>query len=504
VKRRKALKNIGLGVTAGLALPWLSSCTDDDTGPEIKYDGVVGIIGAGAAGLYAADYLIAKGVKVKIFEASNRIGGRVRSIKTSDPVFSNLVADFPLELGADRVIGSDSEWGNILKLLKVPRIDFKPTSVEKYLVDNQYKTEAQMASDSDYQALINFRDNILPGYTGGGSVESAAGLNPRINGILNSWLGNAYGSSSTRIGAEGLGEAIAAFQAQLDPPPHDGKELTLNINPMSDVLISRYARAAAKVQFHKAVEFVDYSGEVITLSVRKTQINMTTGVLEPTSEVSSEVVNKLIVAVPVSILKAGDIGFNPALPGTKSVAMSKIGMDASIRMIVEFVRNDIYGSNTNFIYGGIECPSHFMTGTGRSNPVTGNRTFSLTINGPKAEELSLLTDVEKVQHVLAELDAISPSLFATRDIRKNEADQIHPDFFVVQDWSKEPYIKGGQSYPMIGGTNNDRVDLAAPVGENLFFAGEATDITGEFGTISGALKSGRRAAEELVQSIVGA
>jgi len=201
-------------------------------------------------------------------------------------------------------------------------------------------------------------------------------------------------------------------------------------------------------------------------------------------------------------LKAGDIGFTPALPGSKSSAMSRIGTDASIRMILEFVRNDIFGSDTNFIFGGIECPSHFMTGTGRSNPATGNRTLSLTINGPKAEELSLLTDVEKVEHVLAELDAISPSLYATRDIRKNEANEIHSDYFVVQDWSKEPYIKGGQSYPMINGVNADRVNLAAPAGNNLYFAGEATDVNGEFGTISGALKSGRRAAEELVESIV--
>ena len=69
MKRRKALKQIGLGVTAGFALPWLTSCTDDPAGPEVKFDGVVGNIGAGAAGLFAADYLLEKGIKVKIFEA---------------------------------------------------------------------------------------------------------------------------------------------------------------------------------------------------------------------------------------------------------------------------------------------------------------------------------------------------------------------------------------------------------------------------------------------------
>jgi len=503
VKRRKALKNIGLGVTAGLALPWLSSCSDEEAGPEVKYDGVVGIIGAGAAGLYAADYLIAKGVKVKIFEASGRIGGRIRSIRTSDPLFNDLIADFPVELGADRILGSDSEWGNLVKLLKVPTVDFRGTEVnaiDKYILDNQYKTSEQVANDPDFLALVNFRDNILPGYTGGGSIQSAAGLPTRMNGILNSWLGNAYGSSADRVGAQGLGEAITAFQSQLDPLPHDGKELTLNINPMSDVLLARFSRATSKVQFNKAIEFVDYSGELITLSVKNTV----------TDETTTETVNKLIVTTPVSILKAGEIGFNPALPESKIIAMSKIGMDASIRIILEFNRNDIFGADTAFIFGGTESPSSFLSGVGRSDE-TKNRTFSFTINGPKAEELSALTDLEKVEHVLAEMDNVNPSLFATRDVRhKFDQDPNDPTNFidmgiihVVQDWTTEPYIKGGQSYPLVGGTNNDRITLAEPVGENLYFAGEATDVTGEFGTISGALKSGRRAAEELIESIVG-
>jgi monoamine oxidase len=215
-------------------------------------------------------------------------------------------------------------------------------------------------------------------------------------------------------------------------------------------------------------------------------------------------VNKLIVAVPVSILKAGDIGFNPALPGTKVTAMSNIGMDASIRIILEFSRNDIFGADTSFIFGGTESPSSFLSGVGRSDE-TKNRTFSFTINGPKAEELSALTDLEKVERVLTEMDNVNPSLFATRDVRHKTDDQFNDlgIIYVVQDWTKEPFIKGGQSYPLVGGTNNDRVTLAEPVGENLYFPGEATDVTGEFGTVSGALKSGRRAAEELIASIVG-
>jgi monoamine oxidase len=72
---------------------------------------------------------------------------------------------------------------------------------------------------------------------------------------------------------------------------------------------------------------------------------------------------------------------------------------------------------------------------------------------------------------------------------------------IIQDWSLEPFIMGGVSYVKPGGTNQDRIDLSEPVENKLFFAGEATDVNGESGTINGALLSGERAAQEVIDSI---
>ena len=63
---------------------WLSSCKDFEPTPEIQYAGIVAIIGAGAAGLYAADILNAKGITVKVFEASDRVGGRIKNLRQND------------------------------------------------------------------------------------------------------------------------------------------------------------------------------------------------------------------------------------------------------------------------------------------------------------------------------------------------------------------------------------------------------------------------------------
>jgi monoamine oxidase len=40
--------------------------------------------------------------------------------------------------------------------------------------------------------------------------------------------------------------------------------------------------------------------------------------------------------------------------------------------------------------------------------------------------------------------------------------------------------------------------MTEPVDNTLFFAGEHTDITGHWGTVHGALRSGLRAAEQVL------
>jgi monoamine oxidase len=500
VKRREALKNLGVGVTAGLVLPtWLSSCSKDEEGPEVKYDGIVGIVGAGAAGLAVADYLISKGIKVKIFEASGRVGGRIESLRQSNPVFNELAADFHVELGADRIFGTDSEMGSLIKLLKVPTTKFRqaPTNAtDYYIINDEYFSELEAMGRADFGTLMEFRLNGLASYTGGGSVQSAAGATADMQGILNSWLGNAYGSSADRIGANALGEALTLIS-------HDKTEFMLVTNPISDVLTSKYDKALQKVQLNSAVKVVDYNEDAtITLTI-----------LNPTdSSETTEIVTKLVVTSPVPVLKdSSKISFSPALPVPKINALSRIGMDASIRIIIEFTRNNFFqkpdganippepapGPMPAFIYGGVECPAYFFAGAGKSEL---NRTLSLTINGAKAEELSALTDDEKIQRILDEMDVVFDGK-ASLNIRKRFPEEGGTIISVVKDWTKEPYILGGQSYPLVGGTNEDRVVLAAPIGQKIFFAGEATDVTGEFGTISGALKSGERAAEEVVAAI---
>jgi monoamine oxidase len=69
----------------------------------------------------------------------------------------------------------------------------------------------------------------------------------------------------------------------------------------------------------------------------------------------------------------------------------------------------------------------------------------------------------------------------------------------ILDWTKEPTVLGSYSYPSPG-SSGLRGDLAAVEGR-LHFAGEATHTGGHFATVHGALETGERAVEEIIDRL---
>lgn len=493
MKRRKALKNIGLGISAGLVLPtWLSACKkDEDPKPEIDYPGVVAIIGGGAAGLYAADILHAKGINVKIFEASDRLGGRVRSLGIFDKPTASLLfdpenllsSDYPTDLGADRIFGSDAVFAKFIGQQNVPSVEFSSSAASRYMLDGAVVDETTAQSNSNFVAAQNFFNNFS-GYLGGNTtVEQAiqaAGINPTMYAILNAWIGNAHGTNNSRLGATGVAESLRLLT-------RNKSELLLTRNSMQDALLSRFDNVVLKASLNTVVRNINYqNATTITLSGTRT--------VNGATEAFSEEVNRVIVTVPVSILKGGDITFTPALPGDKITALSHMAMDPAMRVFLDFKQN-FWGESVDYIYGGTKGPEYFNSGVGRS---ANARTLSVTVQGPKAQELSALGK-DVVPALLSELDLV----YDGKATKNQRVDSQGNTISVVQDWSKEPYIQGGVSYLLAAGVNEDRITLAAPISNRLFFAGEATDTTGDSGTVNGALLSAERAAQELITSITG-
>jgi len=293
--------------------------------------------------------------------------------------------------------------------------------------------------------------------------------------LLNSQAGNFYGSSSDRVGVKSIAE-------QLNLVTHDTKYYTLKSHTFQDLIISRFINVAPNVLTNSPVKSINYSADPIKVT------------LEDGTEMTA---NKVIVTVPVTILKDG-ISFSPGLPGPKAAALGRIGMDPSMRVVLDFKKN-FWGPESSFFWGGKVAPQYFNAGMGRSDHP---QTMTVTINGPLAQELSDIGNEDDiVKALLAELDKIYDNQ-ATQFIRTGlPPDEEGKMIYFIKDWTKEKYIGGGFSYPLVSTTLDDRTALMEPINDKLFFGGEATDISGEAGTVNGALASAERVAEDVVLSI---
>ena len=483
MKRRKAIQQIGLGVTGGLLLPsFFTRCSPSDPGPEISYAGTVGVLGAGAAGLYVADILRSKGVKVKIFEARKQIGGRIRSLRNQSvddyPLINSVSSDFPLELGAQTIIGTNSIMGKIFQDYRLTTIEFLPEN-NHFVIDNTPKSATDWGSDVDFQAAMNFRQNLKNLSANTGTVQQAiiaAGINARAHGMLNGQIGNAYGSENDIVGVGELAEEETLRTG-------DGKVLALTGNPMQELLISRFSAVQQYVKLNTPIASVKYDSDPVVLTAE---------------DGTTYEVDKVIVTVPISVLKSGGITFSPGLPGTFTGSLAKFEMQASMRAIIEFKKN-FWGETTGYIMGSSNVPEFLSVGMSRS---LFNSTLSITVNGSKAEDYSSLGDAA-ITSILADIDLLYAGQGTQFVRRVVDADGIEQGpIYIREDWTTNDHISGGYSAPLAGAKNDDRKAIGQPIDKKVFFAGEATDITGNAGLVNGALASAERAAQEVVESIL--
>lgn len=110
-----------------------------------------------------------------------------------------------------------------------------------------------------------------------------------------------------------------------------------------------------------------------------------------------------------------------------------------------------------------------------------------------AEKLSGLSSSAIVQQALSTLSQLLG--VDARDL-ETWLEDAH-----FHNWQTDPFSRGAYSYAKVGADGAQQA-LAAPVASTLFFAGEATDITGNNGTVHGAIASGYRAAQEITKARV--
>jgi monoamine oxidase len=188
--------------------------------------------------------------------------------------------------------------------------------------------------------------------------------------------------------------------------------------------------------------------------------------------------------------------FAPELPSQKRSALGKVVMGEVIRVSLRFrerfwdnlhpaAEHSKTLSDMSFLFSQDDTewfPTWWSTMPNKLPILTGWAPFRA------AEKLSGQSENFIKQKALETLSRLLPT-----DMQKLE-DLLEAIY--VHDWQADPFSRGAYSYVKVGGENCPAA-LGEPIENTLFFAGEATDISGNTGTVHGAIASGKRAAKEI-------
>jgi len=442
--RRYFIKQSTLFSIGGLLIPstFLSACNKETLFEDIYYDGKVIIIGAGAAGLYAAYILKSKGIDFQILEASANYGGRLGKLTG--------FANFPIDTGAQWLHGKNSILGDLITKSNTKiRLDDSET---KYWFNNQLVNSLPKNTDifeGDDLPDISYNDYALQ-----------KGLGNEYKYIVENIAGD-QGAAATRLSVFGNNQDEENWNSGVDDFKFQ--------ETYFDLIDTQFAsQVKNKILFNTIVTKIDYSQSTIQIT---------------DSNKNTYNADKVIITVPIPILKSADIQFIPTLPNEKTTAFSKIGMDAGMKVFLKF-SNKFFDQN---IIGGPICAAYADDSIGKAQ---NDNVLLAFIMGVQAEYLtSLGSDTAITTALLQELDTMYNGQATASFVASH-----------VQNWTTNPFVKGAYSYSTIG-MGDARKVATKPINKKLYFAGEAMNTNGHHQTVHGAVETGYREVINILNDI---
>jgi monoamine oxidase len=439
--------------------------------PSTDHDVV--IVGAGAAGLYAAYELTNLGYDVLVVEASNRHGGRV---------WSDTLGDVGIEHGAEELYGSQNNfifndikaaYGDGAQIEIFKENNFQDTMISMDGGDTCWVVTGDCDVDTDIYDYWDFYYDY-PTHGSDPTDITVADHMDTVLGVDSSHRAyhlyealtpaGEYGTTVERLGLRSLSRQDALWSLS-------GSVYGLAPTGYLDALNTLYFNSiVSKVVLNSPVAVVDTSG------------------IKPVAIDANGVYHyaeAIIVTVSLGVLQAGLIDFVPDLPPTKQNAIDTLGMGKGMKMSLRFSSQFWENKMMDVVTEGptAECWVPAIYQPGASDHV-----LTCFIMGKNGEAMTALAnDAARINQALSDLDTAF----------SNAATPAYVSA-VIQDWTSEPYVLGSYSYPTVGsypGGLSMREILAQPVGTTLYFAGEASNNNNS-ATVPGAMQSGERAAGE--------
>ena len=396
----------------------------------------VAVIGAGFAGLAAADSLRAGGAEVTVLEARDRVGGRVWSVP---------FAGATIERGAEFILPGYEVMEELAARFGI-RLVLKGTPYGRRIPVGE-----ESVAWSDLEAAFERIGQGPPaGAASAAEAIDALELDASVAALIKTRVAISNGHPAEDLEVSVLDEGASTF-GDFDNFTLEGGNMRL-----ADALAGELGDA---VHLRAPLRRLRWSDDAVTAFTDDAEIEA----------------DAAVIAIPAPPL--AEVEFDPPLQGATADALAGVEYGQNAKLFVPMrapaepsAIMSVAGHFWSYTQLGADGePAPFLTGyTGTMAAID-----ALTSNGVE-------TWVERLAELRSELEL-----------------DASPDSVLLSTWHDDPWVRGAYSARSISSPLRDE-DLARPIGP-LHFAGEHT--AGEWhGLMEGALRSGRRAAEQVLGS----
>ncbi|MBO4254651.1 flavin monoamine oxidase family protein [Streptomyces griseorubiginosus] len=409
--------------------------------------GRVCVIGAGLAGLAAATLLADSGRAVTVLEARDRVGGRVWSERLDTPLGAAVI-----ERGAEFVLDGYTAFGELLAATGLRLADTGMSYYIRHPADLPAVTVDQIAAVGAQAAKLAAE---RPELTTALAAIEATGADEDVRRVL---------QARVEISAAARADAVRA-------------DIFEHVGSFKQLPSWRVAGGNQRLP----LELAERLGDQVRLGVTVTTVEQSHGPHGPAglvlvrSDAGEELYDAAVVALPLAVLRAGRV--RVPMPDWKRQALETLVPGDACKWHLPLAERP----KTSAV---MSAQGRFWSWTAREGSGEVAPVLNAFMGSADAIAAHRVLDSPETEGWSEQLRATRPGLL--------EADGAEP---LITRWPADPFALGAYtSQPANPAADVDAIQ--APVGA-VHFAGEYAD-TSYMGLMEGAIRSGQRAARQLL------